>query len=201
MQSNGGLASADVRRGSCPAHIIESGPAAGVVGAPPWRDGWTSRGSLRSTWAEPPPRPDWSRTARCCATEAIEVGGGVMAGSRLLVGAGYMLKLPAIDLAEVGAGGGSICRLDSAGRAEGRTGERGRRAGTGLLRSRRHCADDHRLQPGAGLPRSRRTDRRHHAAGPGGGTRAAIEPGSGGPLGLLDRGSGAWHVAPRPPPR
>jgi N-methylhydantoinase A len=47
--------------------------------------------------------------------EAIEVGGGVMAGSRLLVGAGYMLKLPAIDLAEVGAGGGSICRLDSAG--------------------------------------------------------------------------------------
>ena len=43
------------------------------------------------------------------------MGGGVMAGSRLLVGAGYMLKLPAIDLAEVGAGGGSICRLDSAG--------------------------------------------------------------------------------------
>jgi N-methylhydantoinase A len=48
-------------------------------------------------------------------TEAIEVGGGVMAGSRLLVGAGYMLKLPAIDLAEVGAGGGSICRLDEGG--------------------------------------------------------------------------------------
>ena len=48
-------------------------------------------------------------------TEAIEVGGGVMAGSRLLVGAGYMLKLPAIDLAEVGAGGGSICRLDRGG--------------------------------------------------------------------------------------
>jgi N-methylhydantoinase A len=47
--------------------------------------------------------------------EAIEIGGGVMAGSRLLVGAGYMLKLPAIDLAEVGAGGGSICRLDGAG--------------------------------------------------------------------------------------
>jgi N-methylhydantoinase A len=48
-------------------------------------------------------------------SEALEVGGGVMAGSRLLVGAGYLLKLPAIDLAEVGAGGGSICRLDVAG--------------------------------------------------------------------------------------
>jgi N-methylhydantoinase A len=48
-------------------------------------------------------------------SEALEVGGGVMVGSRLLVGAGYLLKLPAIDLAEVGAGGGSICRLDAAG--------------------------------------------------------------------------------------
>ena len=48
-------------------------------------------------------------------SEALEVGAGVMAGSRLLVGAGYLLKLPAIDLAEVGAGGGSICRLDAGG--------------------------------------------------------------------------------------
>ncbi len=47
--------------------------------------------------------------------EAMEVGAGVLAGARLLVGAGYMLKLPAIDLAEVGAGGGSICALDAAG--------------------------------------------------------------------------------------
>ena len=31
-----------------------------------------------------------------------------MLGSRLLTGAGYPLKVPAIDLAEVGAGGGSI---------------------------------------------------------------------------------------------
>ena len=48
-------------------------------------------------------------------SEALEVGAGVMSGSRLLVGAGYLLKLPAIDLAEVGAGGGSICRLDAGG--------------------------------------------------------------------------------------
>src|SRR5262249_6000202 len=48
-------------------------------------------------------------------SEALEVGAGVMAGSRLLVGAGYLLKLPAIDLAEGGAGGGSICRLDAGG--------------------------------------------------------------------------------------
>ena len=43
------------------------------------------------------------------------VGGGMMIGSRLLNGAGYLLKLPAIDLAEVGAGGGSIVRIDAGG--------------------------------------------------------------------------------------
>jgi len=38
-----------------------------------------------------------------------------MMGSRLLTGAGYMLKVPAIDLAEVGAGGGSIVWIDAGG--------------------------------------------------------------------------------------
>src|SRR3989442_6547932 len=38
-----------------------------------------------------------------------------MLGSRLLTGAGYMLKVPAIDLAEVGAGGGSIVAIDAGG--------------------------------------------------------------------------------------
>ena len=44
-----------------------------------------------------------------------EVGGGVIVGSRLLTGAGYILKVPAIDLAEVGAGGGSIIWIDAGG--------------------------------------------------------------------------------------
>ena len=44
-----------------------------------------------------------------------QVGGGIMMGSRLLTGAGYMLKVPAIDLAEVGAGGGSIVWIDAGG--------------------------------------------------------------------------------------
>jgi N-methylhydantoinase A len=38
-----------------------------------------------------------------------------MVGSRLLTGAGYSLKVPAIDLAEVGAGGGSHVWLDAGG--------------------------------------------------------------------------------------
>jgi N-methylhydantoinase A len=38
-----------------------------------------------------------------------------MIGSRLLTGAGYTLKVPAIDLAEVGAGGGSHVWIDPGG--------------------------------------------------------------------------------------
>jgi N-methylhydantoinase A/oxoprolinase/acetone carboxylase beta subunit len=50
-------------------------------------------------------------------SRAVEysVGAGIMVGSRLLTGAGYRLKVPAIDLAEVGAGGGSIIWLDAGG--------------------------------------------------------------------------------------
>jgi len=48
-------------------------------------------------------------------TTEYSVGGGIMVGSRLLSGAGYALKVPAIDLAEVGAGGGSIIWIDAGG--------------------------------------------------------------------------------------
>src|SRR5204862_4376652 len=48
------------------------------------------------------------------ATE-YQVGAGIVLGSRLLSGAGYTLKVPAIDLAEVGAGGGSILWTDAGG--------------------------------------------------------------------------------------
>jgi N-methylhydantoinase A len=50
-----------------------------------------------------------TRTAEYC------VGAGIMIGSRLLTGAGYTLKVPAIDLAEVGAGGGSHVWIDAGG--------------------------------------------------------------------------------------
>ena len=43
-----------------------------------------------------------------------EVGGEISVGHRLLRGSGHILRVPAIDLAEVGAGGGSIAvRADS----------------------------------------------------------------------------------------
>jgi N-methylhydantoinase A len=114
MQSNGGLASASFAAES-PAHIIESGPAAGVVGGAALARYLQEPRIITFDMGGTTAKAGLVENGEVLRTEAIEVGGGVMAGSRLLVGAGYMLKLPAIDLAEVGAGGGSVCRLDSAG--------------------------------------------------------------------------------------
>ena len=48
-------------------------------------------------------------------TTEYEVGAGISLSSRLVKGGGHALKLPVIDIAEVGAGGGSIVWLDRGG--------------------------------------------------------------------------------------
>ena len=114
MQSNGGLASAEFAA-AAPAHIIESGPAAGVVGGAALAVRLDEPRIITFDMGGTTAKAGLVEHGEVLRSEALEVGAGVMAGSRLLVGAGYMLKLPAIDLAEVGAGGGSICRLDAGG--------------------------------------------------------------------------------------
>jgi N-methylhydantoinase A len=114
MQSNGGLMGAEAAAAK-PMHIIESGPAGGVVGAHAL--------ARASDMANVITFDMGGTTAKAAIiergeyTRALEyqVGGGIMTGSRLLTGAGYLLKVPAIDLAEVGAGGGSILRIDAGG--------------------------------------------------------------------------------------
>ncbi len=48
-------------------------------------------------------------------TDQLEVGAGLNAGQRLLSGGGYVVRAPAIDLAEIGAGGGSLAWIDAGG--------------------------------------------------------------------------------------
>ena len=114
MQSNGGLASRDFAA-RVPAHVIESGPAAGVVGAAALSRRIGETRLITFDMGGTTAKAGLVEDGEVARSEAMEVGAGVTAGARLLVGAGYMLKLPTIDLAEVGAGGGSICRLDAAG--------------------------------------------------------------------------------------
>ena len=114
MQSNGGLTPARVAAEQ-PIHIIESGPAAGVVGA-----------SIIGTQTGSPTvitLDIGGTTAKAALVEngtpgkatEFQVGGHVLQVERLLSGGGFTLRVPAIDLAEVGAGGGSIIALDAAG--------------------------------------------------------------------------------------
>jgi N-methylhydantoinase A len=114
MQSNGGLAAASFAAEQ-PARIIESGPSAGVVGGAALAARLNEARVITFDMGGTTAKAGLVENGEVLRSEAMEVGAGVMAGARLLVGAGYMLKLPAIDLAEVGAGGGSICRLDAAG--------------------------------------------------------------------------------------
>jgi N-methylhydantoinase A len=114
MQSSGGVMSARAAA-EHPIHVVESGPAAGVIAAQQLgarlgmpdavtldMGGTTAKASLVEDGA----------LAR--ATE-YEVGAGLNIGNRLNRGAGYVLRVPAIDVAEVGAGGGSLVWLDQAG--------------------------------------------------------------------------------------
>ena len=114
MQSNGGLMT-DPAAAVRPVHIIESGPAAGVVGAQALARkiglGKLVTFDMGGTTAKASIVED-GEVSR--ATE-YQVGAGIMHGSRLLTGAGYLLRVPAIDLAEVGAGGGSLVWIDPGG--------------------------------------------------------------------------------------
>jgi N-methylhydantoinase A len=111
MQSSGGIisASAVVDR---PAQIVECGPAAGVIGAAKLG---TSYGNLISfDMGGTTAKASIIEGGRMLNSDEYEVGGGISASSPLVKGGGYALKLPVIDISEVGAGGGSIVRLDKA---------------------------------------------------------------------------------------
>jgi N-methylhydantoinase A len=113
MQSSGGVMSARAA-GERPIHIVESGPAAGVIAAQHIARALDSANVITLDMG--------GTTAKAAILEGgepnfvseYEVGGGLNIGNRLNRGAGYLLRAPAIDIAEVGAGGGSIVWLDPA---------------------------------------------------------------------------------------
>ena len=114
MQSSGGTMALEqvIAR---PATVVESGPAAGVIGA--------ARIGARAGYAHLITFDMGGTTAKASlvedgavvATDEYEVGGGISLSSRLAKGGGYALKLPVIDVSEVGAGGGSIVQVDAGG--------------------------------------------------------------------------------------
>ena len=114
MQSSGGVLPAPLVAKN-PVTIIESGPAAGVVGA--------QRLAERLGLGDLIVLDMGGTTAKAAVIEGgrfglapeTEVGGGAALGLRLIQGAGYVVQVPTIDIAEVGAGGGSIAAVDPGG--------------------------------------------------------------------------------------
>ncbi len=114
MQSSGGVMTSEDAKVR-PVFALESGPAAGVVAAL----GMVQRLGVANAIAF----DMGGTTAKASLIEAgaiargreYEAGGSISAGSRLIRGAGELLRIPTIDIAEVGAGGGSIAWLDAAG--------------------------------------------------------------------------------------
>jgi N-methylhydantoinase A len=114
MQSNGGLTTEAVAA-RMPVHIVESGPAGGVVGAQALARALGLPSIITFDMGGTTAKASMVENGEITRAHESEVGGGVISSSRLLTGAGYTLKVPAIDLAEVGAGGGSILWIDAGG--------------------------------------------------------------------------------------
>lgn len=114
IQSAGGTLTPQIAERK-PAHLVESGPAAGVM-ACSYLGRLTGRTQLISL--------DMGGTTAKAAivedgqpvrTSEYEVGAGINLSSKLVKGGGHPIKLPFIDVSEIGAGGGSIVSVDPVG--------------------------------------------------------------------------------------
>jgi N-methylhydantoinase A len=114
MQSNGGIMSAPAAQ-ERPVHIIESGPAAGVIASAFLARRLDLPNVLTFDMGGTTAKASIIEDSELSQTPEYEVGGGISLTSRLIKGGGYALRVPVIDIAEVGAGGGSIVWIDPGG--------------------------------------------------------------------------------------
>lgn len=113
MGSNGGVFEA-AEGVAMPAMAVESGPAAGVVGAALIARQTGRLDLLSFDMGGTTAKASLIRSGEYETTPEYEVGGGASA-NRFMNGTGHPIRVPVIDLAEVSAGGGSIAWVDRAG--------------------------------------------------------------------------------------
>jgi N-methylhydantoinase A/oxoprolinase/acetone carboxylase beta subunit len=114
MQSSGGVMSA-ADAAERPVYALESGPAAGVVAARALGEALGHPNAIAFDMGGTTAKASLIENGRVSRSQEYEVGASLSAGSRLLRGSGELIRIPTIDIAEVGAGGGSIAWLDDAG--------------------------------------------------------------------------------------
>jgi N-methylhydantoinase A len=114
MQSSGGVMTSEDAK-LRPVFALESGPAAGVVAALGMAQRLGIENAIAFDMGGTTAKASLIEHGAITRGREYEVGGSISAGSRLIRGAGELLRIPTIDIAEVGAGGGSIAWLDPAG--------------------------------------------------------------------------------------
>ena len=110
MQSNGGLSSVEIAR-ALPLRMVESGPAAGSMAAEYFSRALQRPNLLSFDMGGTTAKSVLIKDGRVTISNECEVG----RVARFKKGSGIPLKLPFVDLLEIGAGGGSIARLSSLG--------------------------------------------------------------------------------------
>src|SRR5215212_1803804 len=114
MQSNGGVIRAGTARRR-PVQVVESGPAGGVVAAVRLAAQCGAPNLITVDMGGTTAKASIVEDGRPFQVAEYEVGAGISVGSRMFKGGGHTLRVPALDIAEVGAGGGSLVKVDTGG--------------------------------------------------------------------------------------
>lgn len=114
VQSNGGAMTAASATAS-PAHLLESGPAAGVIACARMAGRAGIRDAISLDMGGTTAKAAMIENGVPVRTAEFEVGAGINLSSQLVKGGGYSVKLPFIDVSEIGAGGGSIVSIGPEG--------------------------------------------------------------------------------------
>jgi N-methylhydantoinase A len=114
MQSNGGVMTAEAASERA-ATIVESGPAAGVIAAHRLGQRTATPNLITFDMGGTTAKASLVEGGQLTQTTEYEVGAGISLSSRMVKGGGHAIKLPVLDIAEVGAGGGSIVWIDPGG--------------------------------------------------------------------------------------
>jgi N-methylhydantoinase A len=114
MHSGGGIVrlTSAVKRA---ASLVESGPAAGVIACARLVSGSKEPSVISFDMGGTTAKAALIENGEPARTTEYEVGAGINLSSKLVKGGGYPIKMPFIDVSEIGAGGGSIVAVDRLG--------------------------------------------------------------------------------------
>lgn len=114
VNSAGGMMGLDAAK-SRPVFAVGSGPAGGVIGAARLGQATDLGTVIAFDMGGTTAKASIIDKGVPMLINEYEFRDGITSPSRFTKGGGYMLKVPAIDIAEVGAGGGSIAWIDAGG--------------------------------------------------------------------------------------